>query len=269
MKTFHKFTRFLIAGLMLMPGGSAAAGAQSNEVTNRYLISVPTELMGRLDARSAVLGTQVVVKTKQNLKLADGREIPEGTRLVGHVLGVRSRSEVNAVSLLAVTFDRAEVKGSQPIAVRCVIMDIGSQRPGSGGQNAVMLAPGGGGAVRGGSGGDGMGGEAGGLGGVGGAGVGSGAETAGSRGKSGGRMGGTAADTTVGNSLPTAITGSTEGGPTAKAGETVGTAPRATGLPGVLLSTPKTGNGSGMFIDSGRDVNLPNGTPILMGVIGR
>ena len=61
----------------------------------------------------------------------------------------------------------------------------------------------------------------------------------------------------------------TAGGAVTQAGETVSTAPRATGLPGVVLATSATADVSGTLMASGRNISLESGTQITLGVIAR
>ena len=56
---------------------------------------------------------------------------------------------------------------------------------------------------------------------------------------------------------------------TAQGGETVGNAPKPTGLQGVMLSTNPQSEMSGALIGNGVNVRLDSGTPITVGVILR
>jgi hypothetical protein len=56
--------------------------------------------------------------------------------------------------------------------------------------------------------------------------------------------------------------------PVTKAGETISTAPRATAMPGVMLSNSAGGaDVSGVLMASGRNISLSSGTQITLGVI--
>jgi hypothetical protein len=59
------------------------------------------------------------------------------------------------------------------------------------------------------------------------------------------------------------------GGAVTQAGETVSTAPHATGLPGVVLATSVTADVSGTLMASGRNISLESGTQMTLGVIAR
>jgi hypothetical protein len=251
-------------------GAGAGANAQADAITSRYLTSVQTELTSRLDSRDAAVGQEVTAKTMQTAKLADGTTLPKGTKLVGHVTQVRASNKDQPYAMLAMTFDRAELKNGQSVALRSVIRTVAPPVTATVSATAVdrMMAeeqagPGSAGGMGPGSarGGPGMGG-----GGVAGGTARGGGQTAGGVGQADGpTIGGAARET---HSLPEATAG-TAGGAVTQAGETVSTAPRATGLPGVVLATSATADVSGTLMASGRNISLDSGTQITLGVIAR
>lgn len=255
---------------------SAAASAQSNAITNRYMTSVDTELTSKLDSKNAAVGQEVTAKTKQTAKLADGTTLPKGTKLVGHVTHVQAQSKDQPYSALAMTFDRAELKGGQSVPLRSVIRAVAPPPTvpdsmiadeavgplsagtpaggmGSAGTRGGVGLGGGGGVVGGAT--RGVGQTAGGIG-----------QTAGGIGQTAGStIGGVARDT---RSLPEATTDAA-GGVVNQAGETVSSVPHATGMPGVVLSTSTAGDVSGTLMASGKNISLDTGTQITLGVIAR
>ena len=237
--------------------------AQSNAVTDRYLTSVQTELTGKVDSKSAVVGQEVLAKTSQSTRLADGTALPKGTKLVGHVTEVQAHTKEEAGAILGLSFDRAELKGGQSLALRGVMQAVappptiaandGMDQAGSMGTVGPTAAPMGGGASA-------SGGTRGTLGGGGGlVPVRAVGQTA------GGALGGVAADTRMAGQTVTDTTGRA----TASAGETVSAAAHATSLPGVLLSNSTSSNSSGRLTASGRNISLDSGTRITLGVIAR
>jgi hypothetical protein len=249
---------------------TAPSSAHSDAIAARYMTPVDTELTSRLDSKNAAVGQEVTARTKQTAKLADGTTLPKGTKLVGHVTQVQAYTKDHAYAALAMSFDRAELKDGQSVALRSVIRTLapppamaapaadnmmpneqmGGMNPGSA-RGGMGL--GGGGAV---------GGTARGVG-----------QTTGNIGQTAGGIGQTAGST-VGDttrdtrSLP-AATVDIPGGAVAQAGETVSTAPRATGLPGVVLATSTTADVSGTLMASGRNISLDTGTQITLGVVTR
>jgi hypothetical protein len=82
------------------------------------------ELVSKLDSKSAKAGDQVVVKTSEEVKTADGTVIPKGSKLVGHVAKVQSHSQGSENSAVGIQFDHAELKGGQSVAIESVIKSV-------------------------------------------------------------------------------------------------------------------------------------------------
>jgi hypothetical protein len=274
------------------PDGQAearASAAENTAVTDRYLTGVETELIGRVDSGKAVVGQEVDARTRQAATLANGTELPRGTKLVGHVTRVQAQSKDQPFAMLALTFDHAELKGGQNVALRSVIRmvaPLGNVSASDGGMGMMgpgvsmanpgpVVTPAGGGGL--GTGGRSSTGTRGG-GGPGGGSLGGGGLGGGLPGTTGGTAGTTVPS--VGDTTETPIGGATAdtrtlGGSAAatpdrrvsEAGESVSGAPRATGLPGVMLwASP---NVSGMLTAAGRNISLESGTQITLGVITR
>jgi hypothetical protein len=217
-------------------------------VTDRYLTPVEAELTGKIDTKNATVGQAVTAKTTQTVRLANGTVLPRGTNLVGRVTEVQARLKGGSSSLLTLTFDRAEVKGSPSIAVRGAIRTLAPAVKGDDIMAMSDTAPA--------------------LG---------GASTSGGVRGSGGIFEAPVrpAAQAKGASLGTATAdsqgaaGQAAGAPVAGGGETVSPAPRATGLPGVMLSNAATGSESGTLTAVGKNIALESGTQITLGVIAR
>src|SRR5208283_2938527 len=72
------------------PAQTAPAPSASAAVE---LSPVQGELIDKLDTKTAKTGDSVVIKTNSNVKTADGTEIPKGSKLIGHVTGVKPSGE--------------------------------------------------------------------------------------------------------------------------------------------------------------------------------
>jgi hypothetical protein len=96
---------------------------------------VSGELMGKLDSQSAKTGDSVMLKTKENVRTADGTEIPKGSKIVGTVTGVQAHGGSAQNSQIAVKFDRAELKSGQSVAIESVIQSV-APAEGDAGNNA-------------------------------------------------------------------------------------------------------------------------------------
>ena len=246
---------------------SATAAARANELQSRYMTAVKTELTSKLDTKTAVAGQPLTLKTEAAVTLADGTVIPEGTKLVGRVLGVRAKTDEQAGSMVVVTFDKAELKDGKTIAVRSMIRAVSGIKPAAptnGGTTAGPVMPNN----------DPV------MGGVAGADTQTGSSGRGRGTIGGGGVNGAGGSTTGGiggiprGAAPTLGSGAAANAGdtvqmTAPGGETVSNAPRPTGLPGVLLSTNPSTDVSGTLMGSGQNIRLDNGTQITLGVILR
>lgn len=218
--------------------GSAAAGAEMRPVNG--------ELVGKLDSKSAKAGDQVVVKTTESTKTADGTVIPKGTRLVGHVTSVQAHGSGSANSQMAIQFDRAELKGGQNLAIHSEIRSVAPAGNAFAGSSMESEDAFGGSTMGGGV-------RAGGL-----------ARTS-ARLSSG--VGSTAAESArasghvVGNAATTA-----GGRANAGAGMNGAVAAHATGVRGVMLSGDAAGRTSGTLSAAKQNVHLDSGTQMTLGV---
>jgi hypothetical protein len=109
------------------PSGTDPTAPNSPEAPAVEMSPVNVELVSKLDSKTAKTGDSVVVKTKAPVKTADGTEIPEGSKLVGHVLGAKP-SEAGENSQVVLQFDHFELKGGQNLAVHSQIESIAPAR---------------------------------------------------------------------------------------------------------------------------------------------
>lgn len=115
------------------PSNSQAANPAASTAE---MSPVNGELVSKLDSKTAKTGDSVVVQTKSSAKTTDGTEIPKGSKLVGHVLGVQpSGAGENAQVVLA--FDHLELKGGQNVPVHSQVQSI-SPAGGAASTNAAM-----------------------------------------------------------------------------------------------------------------------------------
>jgi hypothetical protein len=132
-------TAFRGAALPAQQGDESAASADSAKVTyassaggfgdvafaHAYEMSwVKCELDGKLDSKTAKIGDHVVVKTTDRVQTSDGTVIPRGTRLVGRIAEVQPYNEQHGPARIAITFDHAEMKNGQSIAVHTLIRGV-------------------------------------------------------------------------------------------------------------------------------------------------
>lgn len=102
---------------------------------------VSGELVSKLDSKTAKNGDSIVIQTKTPAKTADGAEIPKGSKLVGHVLGVKS-SDGGQNSQVVLQFDHLELKGGQSVPIHSQIQSITpAGGAASAGRSSAMSAP--------------------------------------------------------------------------------------------------------------------------------
>lgn len=253
------------------PGSDAATNPAAAQ-----LKPVSTELVDKLDSKSAKQGDSVVVKTDENLQISQGTEIPRGSKLIGHVTNVQPRGDGHENSQIAIQFDRAELKGGQTLAIESVIQSVapavgaegmsGTSNPPSAYGDAAAS-----GNVPTGS----MGSTSGTTGSTSGA-TSSGSGAAGSSTATGMNQSTTNTRPSLGSNgsnQPGAADQSTSGSspaPGSLVGRNGNVAIRTTSVPGVLLANDIHGlpfsNASGLLLGARRDVHLEGGTRLVLGV---
>ena len=239
------------------PGNAAQpAGAASQDPTASApaanaadLKPVKTELVSKLDSKSAKEGDAVVVKTRESVQTADGTQIPKGSKLMGHVTKVQPHSSTSQNSELAVSFDQAQLKGGQTVLVRAVIESV-SAPEGSGGQSSDAMAP--------------VGPTAGGA-------AGGGAMAGGARGSAGGAASAPSASAGPATSTTAAPEQSSSGqAPSSAAGRVVAgsgaTAIRTTDIPNVYLASNAALKDSGVLFAAKDNVHLDGGTQMVVDI---
>jgi hypothetical protein len=259
---------------------SANVNASANANAAAEMRPVGGELVGKLDSKTAKVGDEVVVKTTQNARCADGTVISKGSRLVGHVTEVRAHAKGSEDSMLAVQFDRAELKSGQSMAIHSVIetvspsaTEVAMSSSSMESQDSLGLGSGGGmrssgGARSGGglgggalTGGSSLAGSAGGVAG----------STAGSLGTTANAAGsglGSAGNGALGaaSHASGSVSAATAGGLQSAASGSGALAAHATGISGLMLAGDASGNSSGMLSASRKNVHLDSGTQFVLGV---
>jgi len=107
-----------------VPTTSAPAGISSADAGAADMKPVKAELVGKLDSKSAKPGDSVVVKTREAVTIADGTQIPKGSKVIGHVTAVQAHSKTSQNSEVAVQFDRAELKSGQTLPIHSMIESV-------------------------------------------------------------------------------------------------------------------------------------------------
>jgi hypothetical protein len=233
---------------------SAAAHAGDNSAQLAGDSSVNAVLTKPVDSRKSKPGDPVNARTTQPARTEDGRSIPKGSTLVGHVSEAHARGEGQADSAVGLVFDKAVTRDGHEISLRNVAIRAVAAAEGvaSAGftDNGMMTGSGGGMAA----------GRAGGGGLVG--------RTAGAVGSTVGAGLGAAGSAT--GSLEASAAGTLQAGPGAVGGvDSSGLLTAASsgvfGLRDLSLSSAASGAGQGSLVTStGKSVHLDQGTRLLL-----
>ena len=240
--------------------GSGSVQANGSASANAEMRPINTELVGKLDSKSAKAGDSVVVKTNEKVRTAEGLVIPKGSRLIGHVTGVEAHGSGHADSSMSILFDQAELKGGQSVAIHSVIETVtppaNAVAAGTVDGDDSIAAPISGGA-RGGGGGRVGGGLLGGT-------AGTAGSVAGGATSNLGAATGSAVHATTG--IAAEATSGVGGGLRESTGAAGALGAHATGIPGVMLAGDATGSASGTLTASRKNIHLDSGTQIVLGL---
>ncbi|MCU1223103.1 MAG: hypothetical protein JWQ42_1196 [Edaphobacter sp.] len=252
----------------------ASAQARQAAISSAYAVNVSAELTKRIDTKNAKVGDEVNAKTTSTANLADGTNLPKGTKLVGKVTDVRAKSSADKTSHLAFALDRAVLRDGREIPVRAVLTSVTgpAMASASAADDMAMSSTAGGGMAGGGA-----------PGGIAGAGAPAGGGALGGAGRTvGGVPGGAAngAANTVGNAGRT-LDSTTETATEAAMDRTravdslagragspasLDHAPVAN-LPGVTLSSAGSASTSGSLDAANKNINLESGTKLTLNVV--
>jgi hypothetical protein len=227
------------------PSGTSPQSSQAAapETAAAEMSPVSGELVSKLDSKTAKTGDSVVVQTKSAVKTADGTEIPKGSKLMGHVMGVHPSASGDN-SQVVLQFDHVELKGGQSVPVHSQIQSI---TPAAGAASAAMSeAPAAGSSNP------------------------NAAGAAGANGSS--RASGAPQSTGGGSGAATAAAGGAPAAGTIVA-RTGNIAIRTTSVPGVLVANnepgqadPRMAQASSILLGAKQDIQLDGGTQMVVGV---
>lgn len=79
----------------------------------------------KISSKNAKVDDAVAAKTLRTYKLADGTEIPKGSKIDGKVVSVQSKKAGNGDAMLSFRFDQIEVKGGAAVPIHGLVVAIG------------------------------------------------------------------------------------------------------------------------------------------------
>jgi hypothetical protein len=92
----------LLASMVLSVGQKAVAAADQKTAS----ILIPTFLDGTLDSKKKNAGDEVTVSIAAPIELSDGRTLPRGAKITGHVTESKARAKGDSESSLTVVFEK-------------------------------------------------------------------------------------------------------------------------------------------------------------------
>jgi hypothetical protein len=87
------------------------------------LVAATAELQTNIDARKAKAGDVVTARLTQSVRIPGGEELHRNTLLIGHIDRVEAAEEKGA-STIVLTFDKAQPKSGQAIAIKSTIVGV-------------------------------------------------------------------------------------------------------------------------------------------------
>lgn len=113
---------FLFASISTFGHAQGAAPAQPAPVPAPVM---EAKIAVKISSKNAKVDDAVAAKTLRTYKLADGTEIPKGSKIDGKVISVQSKKAGNGDAMMTFRFDQIEVKGGAAIPVHALVVAIG------------------------------------------------------------------------------------------------------------------------------------------------
>jgi hypothetical protein len=115
-----------IANYLVIAGTASVLSVSANAQTAQQstnLVAANAVLQTKIDAKTAKAGDTVVVKLASSIRIPGGAELPRNTLLIGHIDQAQA-AEHNGVSTVILTFDKAQPKQGQAVAIKATIVGI-------------------------------------------------------------------------------------------------------------------------------------------------
>lgn len=119
-----RIAQYLVIASTALVLSLSAMAKDSQPTTNAaQLVAANTVLETRIDARTAKAGDAVTAKLTSSVHLPGGTELQRNTLLTGHIDQVQAAVN-DGVSTVVLTFDKAQPKDGQAIAIKSTILGI-------------------------------------------------------------------------------------------------------------------------------------------------
>ncbi|HEY4046949.1 MAG TPA: hypothetical protein VGM27_08790 [Acidobacteriaceae bacterium] len=118
-----RFATYLgIAGALAISFSAMAKNVQPSTDAGQ-LVAANANLQTNIDAKNAKAGDVVTARLTQSVRIPGGEELHRNTLLIGHIDQVEP-AENKGVSTIVLTFDKAQPKNGQPIAIKTTIVGV-------------------------------------------------------------------------------------------------------------------------------------------------
>ena len=142
----------LVLGLLLAAslcyGQSPTATPSQAAPASRAIAhgAFPVKVTKTLDSSKLKEGDTVELETSGSFKLADGTLVPKGSKLTGHVVSAKARSNGDGESQLNIAFDKVNVSNGTQLSIKGMVQAVfpPSDDPDPGVARAESTAAGGG-----------------------------------------------------------------------------------------------------------------------------
>ena len=119
-----KIAKYLVIASTALVLSLSAMAKDSQPATNAaQLVAANAVLESSIDARTAKAGDAVTARLTSSVHLPGGTELQRNTLLTGHIDQVQTAVN-HGLSTVALTFDKAQPKGGQAIAIKSTILGI-------------------------------------------------------------------------------------------------------------------------------------------------
>jgi len=102
--------------------------------------AIPAQLAKSVDSKKVKAGDEIDAKTTVGMSAANGLQVPEGSKIVGHVTDAKAKSKGDPESSLTFSFEKIVLKDGKELPFRAVAQAIG---PGQNAANAAFPESGG------------------------------------------------------------------------------------------------------------------------------
>lgn len=102
---------------------TVSAVAENANSNAGQLVAASAELQTSINAKTAKVGDVVTAKLTKSVGVPNGAELPRNTVLIGHIDQVQAAGS-DGVSTVGLTFDKAQPKGGQPVAIKSTIVGV-------------------------------------------------------------------------------------------------------------------------------------------------